>query len=104
MCKVMLDSANLARIALCLSLSVVAACASTGGGNGEIGKIRYHDFDRADVDANGRLDRAEVEASFPMWAAYFDRIDSDRSEYISWSEAKVSQRPVLRAPDAPQSR
>jgi len=66
------------------------------------GDIEFSEFEAADLDHSGLLDRAEVEKAFPHWIRAYDRIDSDHSGLISWPEARVSRLPRLRQPEMPR--
>lgn len=81
----------------------LSACQGQPRYDGRMGKVEYQDFEVADRDQNGRLDREEVGLGFPDWAPHFERIDSDASGYLSWSEARSTQYPVLRPPARPGS-
>ena len=44
---------------------------------------------RADLDADGRLDRTEVRTSFPRLAARFDEIDTDHDQRLTPQEIET---------------
>jgi len=74
-----------------LSAFMLVACAG-GGGRSQDGRwidgISFEQFDAADTDHDGKLDRAEVEAAFPQLLPHFGRLDSDKSGFLSWNELK----------------
>ncbi|EIT68937.1 MULTISPECIES: EF-hand domain-containing protein [Hydrocarboniphaga] len=61
------------------------------------GPITFQQFEAADVDHDGKLSKAELEA-IPELAPYFDRMDTDHSGFLSWTEVRAGRFPVFRMP------
>ncbi len=88
-------------LAACGLLLVLAACGS--GKVRDDGPVSFQQFEAADADHDGKLDREEVNA-IPELAPYFSRMDTDRSGYLSWSEVRAGRFPVYRMPMPPGQR
>lgn len=69
---------------------------------------RFERFEAADLDRDGKLDRAETGSAFPEFLERFNRLDTDKSGLLSWSEfrsyARIRGHVRELPPDPPATR